>query len=317
VVVATSLESTNAAVNRVRSGFVLGGASAVAIAGIGGWLLATAALRPVERVRRKAAEISEHDSSSRLPVPTTHDEIAALATTMNQLLAELHTALGRQRAFVSDAGHELRTPLAVLRTELELAGRPHRTREQLLDAIEHASAETDRLARLTEDLLFLAHRDNGTDPSFEATPLVVVIARATNARRAGAELRDVRLDLEADSTVSACVAPDLLQQAIDNLLANAVRYSTPGTVVTVRLRRDDDWAAIDVLDEGPGFPLEFLPHAFERFRRGDDARARADGGTGLGLAIVRSVAEVHGGSAQAANRPDGGAVVTVRIPVKM
>ncbi|MEX0948627.1 MAG: ATP-binding protein [Acidimicrobiia bacterium] len=317
VVVATSLESTNAAVTRVRNAVLVGGAFAVGIAAIGGWLLATAALRPVERMRRKAAEISEHDSSSRLPVPATHDEIAALATTMNQLLAELHTALARQRAFVSDAGHELRTPLAVLRAELELAGRPHRSTEQLQDAIEHAGVETDRLARLTEDLLFLAHRDDGIDPHFEATPLVDVLARATDARRARADQRNVHLRLEADSTVSARVAPDLLQLAIDNLLANAVRYSTPGTVVTVRLRRDDGAAAIEVLDEGPGFPPEFLPHAFERFRRADESRARADGGTGLGLAIVRSVAEVHGGTAVAGNRPGGGAVVTVRIPVTM
>src|SRR5207244_1389018 len=102
-----------------------------------------------------------HDSSSRLPVPRTHDEIAALASTMNALLAELQDSLARQRAFVADAGHELRTPLAVLRAELELASKPGRTHEELRDAVEHATGETERLARIAEQLLFLAQREDG------------------------------------------------------------------------------------------------------------------------------------------------------------
>jgi signal transduction histidine kinase len=316
VVVATSLESTEAAITRVHTGLLIGGGVAVLVAAAGGWVLAGAALRPVERMRRTAAAISEHDTSARLPVPSSHDELQALATTMNALLADLQDALRRQRAFVADAGHELRTPLAVLRTELELAGRPSRTRAELQDAVEHAAEETDRLQRLAEDLLFLAHRDGDADIGLEPTPLAPIVWGAVDASRSSANDAAVEIAVQIDERVCAPVAPALLRPAIDNLLTNAIRAAPVGSAVTVSLRRVGDSAVIDVVDEGPGFPPEFLPHAFERFRRADVARTRA-GGTGLGLAIVRAVAEAHHGSADAANRPARGAVVTIRVPTKM
>jgi len=313
LVVGTSLEPTNAAVGRVRNALLIGGAIAVVLAGLGGWVLAAAALRPVERMRRKAADITEHDVRARLPVPATHDELHALATTMNVLLAELQDALQRQRAFVADAGHELRTPLSVLRTELELAGRPSRTRDELRDAVGQAARETNRLEQLAEDLLFLAKRDEGTEARFEATALQPMLEAAIDAGQRRAHEQHVQLELDTDASVTARVAPSLLRPAVDNLIGNALRHSSPRSKITVRLRNGDASAVIEVLDEGPGFPPEFLDHAFERFSRGDSARSRA-GGAGLGLAIVRAVAEVHGGSAEAANRPEGGAVVTIRIP---
>src|SRR5262245_13077835 len=319
LVVATSLEPTNSAVSRVRNALLIGGAIAVVLAGLGGWVLAAAALRPVERMRRKAADITEHDVRARLPVPATHDELQALATTMNVLLAELQDALQRQRAFVADAGHELRTPLSVLRTELELAGRPTRTRDELRDAVGQAARETNRLERLAEGLLFLAKRDEGTEARFETTALQPMLEAAIDAgqRRAQeqhrADQQHVPLELDTAASVTARAAPSLLRPAVDNLIGNALRHSSPRSKITVRLRNGDASAVIEVLDEGPGFPPEFLDHAFERFSRGDSARSRA-GGAGLGLAIVRAVAEVHGGSAEAANRPEGGAVVTIRIP---
>jgi signal transduction histidine kinase len=287
----------------------------VVIAGIGGWVLAAAALRPVERMRRTAADISEHDVSARLPVPATHDELQALATTMNLLLAELRDALQRQRAFVADAGHELRTPLSVLRTELELAGRPTRTSDELRDAVEHAAQETDRLEHLAQGLLFLANRDEGSHANLAVTPLFSVLEAAVDANRRNARERQVRIDLIAEAHVSARVAVSLLRPAVDNLLRNALRHSPTGSTITVRLRRSGACAVIEVADEGPGFPPEFLDHAFERFSRGDSARGSASGdGAGLGLAIVRTVAEAHDGSAEAVNRPEGGALVMIRIP---
>jgi two-component system OmpR family sensor kinase len=313
LVVATSLEATNEAVARVRRALLVGGGVAVAVAGIGGWFLASAALRPVERLRREAAEISEHDSHARLQVPTTHDEIAALATTMNALLENLHNALGQQRAFVADAGHELRTPLGVLRTELELARRPQRTRAQLEDAIDHAAGETDRLADLTEELLLLARSDELAGSRAEATALLPVLEQSATAVRARARAADVTVAVVGDPTVRAAIAPTLLRRAVDNLLDNAVRYSPSSGVVTVRVRRANSDAVVEVIDDGPGFPPEFLPHAFERFRRADDARSRDDGGSGLGLAIVLAVARSHGGSAEAANRSPRGAAVSVRF----
>jgi len=265
-------------------------------------------------MRRQAAEISEHDAASRLSVPGTRDEISALATTMNDLLARLHDSWRRQGAFVADAGHELRTPLAVLRTELELADRPQRTEQELREAIQHTSRGVDRLAHLTEDLLLLARTEGAAEPRLEWVHLGELIADAVGATGEQAGGSDVRIVVDGPAALDVRGVRSLLRRALDNLLENAVRYSPRGATVTLRTSVVGDEVVIAVLDEGPGFTPGFLPHAFERFRRADDARSRGDGGTGLGLAIVLAVAEAHGGTAAAANRPEGGAIVTVTIP---
>jgi two-component system, OmpR family, sensor kinase len=315
VVVASSLESADEAISRVVSAFVAGGAIAVLLAGLGAWLLARAALRPVERMRREAADISEHDAASRLPVPTTRDEVASLASTMNELLARLQGALTRQTAFVADAGHELRTPLAVLRTELELAGHHHRSPEELLDAIRNAADETDRIARLAEELLFLARSDGDRDrAALEVEPLMPLLTRSVEMVETRAADADVTVSLRGDDGIAAPLHPDHFRRAVDNLLDNALRFAPRGTVVVVRASRDGPDVVVEVADDGPGFPPAFLPFAFERFRRSDDARSRTAGGSGLGLAIVLAVARDHGGTASAGNCPDGGAAVSIRIP---
>ncbi len=315
VVVATSLEPTREAVRRARDALVLGGFLAVFVAGFGGWLLAGAALRPVERMRRKAADISMHDLTARLPVPSTHDEIATLATTMNELLADLQGALTRERAFVADASHELRTPLAVLRTELELADRPRRTTEELRDAIAHAVFETDRLVHLANQLLFLARHD--TEPMVPLTPgsVYAVLDDAISSARARAARDGIVIEFGPSEDVEARIDRDLLRRAVDNLLENALNASPAGGAVAVGLRTEDETAVIEVRDDGRGFPTDFLPHAFDRFRRADDSRTRSAGGTGLGLAIVRAAANAHGGTADVANVRAGGAIATIRIPI--
>jgi len=318
VVVATGTDVSDAAVERAGSALLLGGPPAVLLAGIGAWLLAGAALRPVERMRRQTAEISEKDLDRRLAVPSTRDEIAALGTTMNALLARLQDALERERGFVADAGHELRTPLAILRTELELAARPGRSRDDLVAAVAAAGQETDRLIRLAEDLLLLARADNH-QPIVRAGPVVLADLLAAAARGAAArcEPRGVTVELDAAGIPPVVEADaDRLRQAVDNLLDNATRHAPPGSTVAVRVSRPRAAAvAVEVADRGPGFPPAFLPHAFERFHRAEAARSRDGGGTGLGLSIVRAIAEAHGGTATAANRPDGGAVVTVELPL--
>jgi signal transduction histidine kinase len=318
VVVATSLEPTFDAVDRVRTALFIGGSLAVVLAGVGAWFLATAALKPVERMRQRAAEISEHDPGSRLPVPATRDEIAALGTTMNDLLARLQHALAVQRAFVADAGHELRTPLAVLGTELELAGRPDRTYDDLRDSIRHAASETERLQHLAEDLLFLARRDDqaGGDEHdrFEPAAVGPLIEQSFAAMRARAVDRGVRLHLSGDDAIRARLDGPVFRRGLDNLVDNALRYAPRDSTIEVRVSTDARCVVIDVLDDGPGFPRAFLSHAFERFRRADDARSRFDGGSGLGLAIVAASAQAHGGTACAANRNEGGAIVTIRLP---
>jgi signal transduction histidine kinase len=290
----------------------------VIAATVGGWLLAVAALRPVERMRREAAATSGHDSVRRLPVPTTRDELASLAETMNAPLDRLHGALERQRAFVADAGHELRTPLAVLKAELELAQRSPRTAEELRDAVRHADVEIERLARLADALLLLA-RDDADQMGVQGGEVTVgaLLERSVRAFGASATDRGVHIDADAEPDLVVALDEDLVRRAVDNLLENAVRHAPPGSAVEVRARRNDQAVEISVRDEGPGFADEFLPHAFERFQRADDARARRDGGAGLGLAIVAAVARAHHGSVHAANASGGGAVVTLVLPVSM
>ncbi|NMI01667.1 sensor histidine kinase [Pseudonocardia acidicola] len=319
VVVGTGTDVSDAAVDRVRSALLLGGPPAVLLAGFGAWLLAGAALRPVERMRREAAAISEHDSGTWLAVPDTRDEIAALGATMNALLARLQGALARERGFVADAGHELRTPLAILRTELDLAARPGRSREDLIEAIGHAGEETDRLIRLAEDLLLLARADNG-QPFLRPAPLSLpdLLAAAARGAAARAAPRQVGVEVHGPTELHVRADADRLRQAVDNLLDNAIRYAPSGGVVELSASTraapgGSSMVRIEVADRGPGFSPHFLPHAFERFQRADAARSRDDGGAGLGLAIVRAVAIAHGGDAIAANRPGGGAVVMVDL----
>jgi hypothetical protein len=315
VLVGTSMEATDAAVARVERAAIIGGSAAVLLAAVGAWLLAGAALRPVDRMRRQAEAISEHDMTARLNVPSTRDELAALSTTMNALLARLQTSLDRQRNFVADAGHELRTPLSVLQTELELAARPTRTRKELVEAVAQAGREAERLSGLADELLFLARSDvAGTTIQRESVEVEPLLERSAEAIRTRAREHDVVVRVEAHGASSAWLDADLVRRALDNLLDNAVRYSPPGSVVTVSARATDTRGLeIQVEDAGPGFSDAFLPHAFERFRRADDARTRDDGGAGLGLSIVLAIAQAHGGTATASNRNGGGAVVTLAL----
>lgn len=322
LVVGTGTEIAETADEHIEGGLLIGGPVAALLAGLGAWWLSGAALRPVERMRRQSADLAEHDDGTHLAVPSTRDEIASLAVTLNALLdrqrqslAQQRQALERERGFVADAGHELRTPLATLRAELELAGRPGRGRDDLADAVASAASETDRLIRLAEDLLTLARAD-GDAPFLRIRPidLTVVAADAARAAAAVGDPRDVDIVVEAPSALEADVDPDRLRQALDNLLANAVRHSPDHALVTLTVTHQDGTATLAVADYGPGFPQEFLPHAFKRFRRADSARARVDGGSGLGLSIVDTIARAHRGHARAANQPQGGALVEIELP---
>ena len=297
---------------------IIGGVVLVLAGGAGAFWLAAAALSPVERMRRQVAALSVGDTAGGVQVPRTRDELAALAGTMNDLLARLHEALARQRGFVADASHELRTPLAVLGAELELAGRPGRSREELASAVANAEDEVARLTRLTNDLLLLARSDEGRLPVRPA-PADVGLLLARSAERAAGRAAEagVRCAVDAPAGLVAELDEDRIRQAVDNLVDNALRFAPPGSVVRVAARAAGDGGGdlvIEVADTGPGFPAGFLPHAFERFKRPDTSRARSDGGAGLGLAIVAAIAAAHGGAASARNEAGGGAVVGIRLP---
>jgi len=311
------LGSENATARIATTGLIIGGAIFLLLGGLGAYWLAGAALSPVERMRREVAALSAQDSAAGVQVPRTGDELASLAGTMNDLLARLHEALARQRGFVADASHELRTPLAVLGAELELAGRPGHSREDLVDAVASAEDEVARLTRLTNDLLLLARSDEGRLPVRPApTQVRELLERSTERVATRAAQAHLRCVVDAPPGLVAQIDQDRVRQAVDNLIDNALRFAPAGTKIAISARPSGTGLMIEVADAGPGFPADFLPHAFERFRRPDTGRARSYGGAGLGLAIVAAVAAAHGGHASASNGQAGGAVVRIELPGK-
>lgn len=316
VIAGASLEEQNEAASRLAAALLVGGMGALAITTFIGWLMAGAALRPVERMRAEAAGISGDEFGRRLDVPDTGDELARLAHTLNDMLGRLEQAIEHERRFVDDASHELRTPLGILKTELELALRKARTPEELEAALRSAAEESDRLSSLAEDLLVLARSDRGRLPVHRQDTDVHELIRDVVARfQATAGTRGINIDLEGPAGTRTDIDPARLRQALGNLIDNSLRHSPKGSTVTITTKTDGADLHLEVEDQGPGFSADFLPRAFDAFARSDAGRTRRDGGAGLGLTIVRAVAEAHGGAAVASNRAAGGALVTITIPV--
>jgi len=311
VAVGASLEDRDDALRGLLAQLLIVAPVALLLASLLGYWLARSALGPVEEMRVEAAAISGAEPGRRLPTSKARDEIARLAETLNAMLERLERAIERERSFVADASHELRTPLALLKTELELALRKPRAAPELEQALRSASAETDRLVRLAEDLLVLAQADDGRLPVRRDTVHVgdlLQSVRETFRSRTESAGRTI----EADSADGITLDADRvrLEQALGNLVDNALRHGS-GAVQLSAVGRDDH-LELHVVDEGAGFPPDFLPHAFERFGRADEART--SGGAGLGLALAAAIAEAHGGTASAANRDTGGADVWLSIP---
>src|SRR6266508_91531 len=263
-------------------------------------------------MRRQAAEISAVGSGDRLSVPPAGDELGRLGVTLNEMLARLERSLARERRFVADASHELRTPLALLKAELELARREGRSVEELSAAVGSAADEADRLIRLAEDLLVLAHLDEEDLPVHaEGLELDDLLAGATRAFERRASEAGRRLVVNAPGGVTLEADRLRLEQAVGNLLDNALRHG--GGTIELAAAVAGDRVELHVRDEGAGFPPDLLEHAFERFSRAVPARSR--GHAGLGLAIVDSVAKAHGGKVGAVNRARGGADVWIELPL--
>lgn len=309
VVVGASLEPRSDALADLGGELLVGGPIALLLASITAYVLAAAALRPVERMGERAATISTASPGRRLPVPPADDEIARLGGRLNEMLERLEAALERERALVSNASHELRTPLALLKTEIELALDEPDSAPALAAALRSAGEETDRLAQLADDLLLLASVDAGKLPLRRApVPVAEVLETiATRFQRRAADAGRA-IEVAADPGLVALVDRRRLEQALSNLVENALRHGAG----TVRLEATEGSGALTVRvsDQGHGFPPQFLDRAFERFSRADGSRA----GAGLGLAIVAAIAQAHGGSANAFNTPAGGADVTLTLP---
>jgi len=305
------LDTRSESLERIRKELLVASPLALLLATIAGYVLAGAALRPVEEMRRRAGAVSASTPGMRLPVPPAKDEISRLAETLNEMLERLETAFEHERRFVADASHELRTPLALLRTELELALRHPRSRAELEDALRSAAEETDRLTALAADLLLIARSEQGAltihPEPVSARELLADVARRFSSRAEEAG-RTIAVADGDDVTVEA--DPKRLEQAVGNIVENALVHGGGTVVLSARLTGSQ--VELHVTDEGAGFPHGFAARAFDRFSRADEARPRP--GSGLGLAIVQTIASAHGGTAGVSQEP-GVADVWIALPL--
>jgi signal transduction histidine kinase len=279
-------------------------AAAVAL---GGWLVTGAMFRPVQSMIEGADTISAREPGERLEITGGGAELLALATRLNAMLERIEDAAARERAFLDDASHELRTPISIVRGELELARGQAGTDADLRGALDSVLDEVERLERLAHNLLVMARSRSGNLVGGD-TPvdLETLVQRAVRAISRRAENRHVQIRCQGNAVVNGDESS--LQRAVLNLLDNAVRYAESEVTVTV----DEHRSLVDlsVVDDGPGFQATVLPRAFERFTR-DPGHG---GGMGLGLAITATIAAAHGGHISAVNRPGGGAEVRLRLP---
>lgn len=280
------------------------------------WLLARAALRPVERMRRRAGELGDSLDADLLPVDPSGDELSQLATTLNAFLQRIRLSVDREKQMVSDAAHELRTPLAALRTQLELAHDDFDDATALRAEIIAAESSVSRLSSLAGNLLELARLEQSAGPgSADDEQLVDELGAAIDRARLLAVSKDARIGFTADLPAGARYAVDIpsFGRVLDNLLANAVAAIGHGGHIDAELRDESGSAVLTVRDDGPGVPESFVPRAFDRFSRPDDSRSSRDGGSGLGLALVNAIAVASGGRAVIRNCHPG-LEVTVTFP---
>jgi two-component system, OmpR family, sensor kinase len=310
-VVGSSLEDRDESLASLTAVLLIGGPIALLLASLAGYGAAAGALRPVEAMRSRAAEISADEPDERLPLGAANDELSRLGRTLNEMLDRLEAAIERERRFVDDASHELRTPLTLHKTELEIALRYGASEEELRTAIAAAIADIDRLVQLAEDLLVVA-RSEGGKLALRLEPVVVGELVEAVRERFGSRAASTGRPLLAEAQAGLVVEGDRLrlEQALTSMVENALRYGEG----EVRLRGVAVGGGVElhVGDRGPGFPPEFIGRAFERFATADAARGSS--GSGLGLAIVATIARAHGGDVGAVNDPGGGADVWIALP---
>ena len=307
VVVAAPLDDVEESTVALVRGLALGVPLSAAVLAALVWWAVGRALSPVEGIRAQVDRITGRRLDERVPEPATAEEIARLARTMNAMLARLQRSAEEQRRFVGDASHELRSPLARMRAELEVDAAHPGSADPTATATS-VLAEVTALQRLVEDLLLLARGDAGAPARAVPVDLDDVVDRVVRARA------DPRVDAGDVRPVQVVGDPEQLERAVRNLLDNAVRHARDAVVLTLR-EQPSGTAVLTVTDDGPGIPPDDAGRVFERFTRLDDARSAGDGGAGLGLAIARDVAERHGGGLELDPTVPGGARFVLRLPV--
>lgn len=315
VFVGSSLSPVDSTVQRVLLGAVLVGPIFVLLVGLLTWYLTGRSLRPVEAIRSEVESITASGLDRRVPEPNAGDEVGRLAGTMNRMLARLEVSQNAQQQFVSDASHELRSPLTSMAAMLDVAER-HGTDDDWRETAGHLQQETDRMRRLVDDLLLLARSDSAADGQMglsAASPTMVDLDDVVlDVIRTAAGKPGVTID---SSRVSAGLVHgnrDHLRRAVINLISNAVRHAD--TQVMVSLAEGNGLVHLSIDDDGAGIPTDQRDRIFDRFVRLDEARGRDAGGSGLGLAITKEIIDAHGGSIDVGDSPLGGALFSIRLP---
>lgn len=307
--VAASLEPVEQSVATVVPQLLVGLPVLLGVVAVTTWVMAGLALHPVEAIRRQVAAISSRDLSARVPEPSTHDEVAQLARMMNQMLGRLETAAVRQRRFIADASHELRSPLTTLRAKTEVAlAHPERADWPRMTA--GVLCEIERLCRLVDDLLLLTRTSDAPRARTDhvaIADLVLDEAERLTAREA------VTVEVVAPTGGSVRGDAGELSRLLRNLGDNAERHASRRVRLVVRPGVSD--VVVDIEDDGNGIPAPERARVFERFTRLDEARSREDGGSGLGLALALELARAHGGQLTATDAPLGGARLRLRLPL--
>ncbi|WP_134005791.1 HAMP domain-containing sensor histidine kinase [Kribbella sp. VKM Ac-2566] len=309
VVVASSVETQRQTVATVAKYLAIGFPALLIVVGVAGWLMVGQALRPVERIRGRVQRIGTRDLTERVPVPQTRDEIARLAVTMNEMLDRLETGQATQRAFVADASHELRSPLATLTAALEVI-EADTTGQAWHELRQVMATETDRMRQLVEDLLLLAKADDtGIRMRQVDVDLDDLVAAEIQRLRSSAPELTVTGDVHPVRIVGD---PARLSQVLRNLVDNAARAAH--TTVHLTAAEQNGSAIITVSDDGDGIPEQDRQRVFERFVRLDTSRSRASGGSGLGLSIAREITHAHNGTIALTSSASGGTTATVTLP---
>jgi heavy metal sensor kinase len=314
LVVTESLHDVDRAVHRVSILLLLGGGASLALVALGGWWIARRALKPIERMTTRADVIGIDHLDERIAAPRVNDEVGHLARTLNAMLDRLQEGVEARQRLVADASHELRAPLAVMRSEIEVSLRQDRLSAQARRVLESSLEEVVRMARIVEDLLTLARASEGRlELLIGRQDLRQLAEDAARRHRPAAETAGIELAVDGEA-VAIEGDKDQLHHVIANLVDNAVKYSPRGSAVRIDVARAATGARIAVADEGPGIPGDQRERVFERFARLDTARSRK-GGAGLGLAICREIVAAHGGRIWVEPNEPRGSRFVVELPL--
>ena len=313
--VAEPMDDYLEALERFRTAMFVGIPVLLVVAAAIGYWMSTRALRPVDQITRAAQMISPQDLSQRITVPETNDELQRMGETLNQMLQRIESAVTRITQFTADASHELRTPVALIRTRAEVTLAKPRSKDEYIEALKEVLAESERTTALIENLMTLARADSGSETlNFDKINISEIAGEVCAQARTLTEAKQLQWSANIpESAIWVRGDANALRRLLLILIDNAVKYTPPTGSVSLALQRNGTHAEIHVRDTGIGIPESDLPHIFERFYRADKARSRELGGAGLGLSIGHWIANAHGGEIRVESS-SGGSVFLVLLP---